>query len=419
MSHLPSPVVSTQTFHAPSNAARSLELTQPIQSLCNLEDYAKVRIFPTWQGAPVGYFELVSNHQAEINADILTEEIAKLKWEKLPELPPLDTSVKVSIVIATCDRPAVLKQCLQAIEAQVTQRQVEVIVVDNRPQSGLTAPIATEFPHVKVVVEDRVGVSYARNTGILASSGEIILVTDDDVVVTEDWLENLVAPFTRPEVMAVTGNVLPLEIDTPAQQAFEYFDAGLTDQHRGLSRGFKRVDFDRHWFNFSWPIAKTWLVGVTANAAFRASIFRDAKVGLMNEALGPGTPSGAGEDNYIFYRILKTRGVIVYEPRAYVWHQHRRHMPDLKRQIYAYGKSFTAYQIVTLLVDFDLRVMILPFVLPLHYILFSFLWLMQGRRYPLSLIGWNILGNFMGIWGIWKSWQNVRRWGRSENGAVF
>jgi O-antigen biosynthesis protein len=213
--------------------------------------------------------------------------------------------------------------------------------------------------------------------------------------------------------MAVTGNVLPWEIETSAQQAFENYSPGMEEQCRGLSRGFRRFEGDRRWFDQSWPIARTWLMGVTANAGFRASIFQDQKVGLMSEALGAGTPTGGGEDCYMFYRVLKNSGVIVYEPRAYVWHQHRQHMADLRRQIYSYGKSFIAYQIVTLVTDADWRVLWLPIILPIHYVLQSFLWLIQGRRYPFRLIGWSILGNFMGAWGIWQSWQNVQRWGRS------
>ena len=40
------------------------------------------------------------------------------------------------------------------------------------------------------------------------------MTTDDDVWMPVDWLDRLVAPFRRSDVMAVTGNVLPAELET-------------------------------------------------------------------------------------------------------------------------------------------------------------------------------------------------------------
>ena len=49
----------------------------------------------------------------------------------------------------------------------------------------------------------------------------------------------------------------------------------------------------------------TWRIGSTANAAFRASIFSDPRIGLMDEALGAGMPTGCSEDTYLFYKVLR------------------------------------------------------------------------------------------------------------------
>jgi O-antigen biosynthesis protein len=389
-------------------AVRTLDLTQPLQPLCDLENYAGVRVFPTWQDIPIGWFEVNHNFQPEVSSEVLALELGKLRWDKPLSSPQLEPQVGVSIVIATCDRPDSLGRCLQALCSQATERDVEIIVVDNRPRSGLTPPVLQEFPQVKYVAEDRAGVSYARNAGILASSGEIIITVDDDVVIPAQWLEHLLAPFARPEVLAVTGNILPLELDTQSQQVFEVYGDG------GLGRGFRRFEADRRWFDRSWPVVRTWLLGATANAAFRAQIFRQLEIGLMDEALGPGMPSGVGEDIYLFYKILKARGVIVYEPAAYVWHQHRRQMPELQRQIYGYSKGIVAYHLTTLFKDGDYRALWTMLVfLPLYHLKRSLLWLFGDRRYPLSLTGWEIRGNLMGGWALWRSRQRVLQWGRN------
>ncbi|MGH6629986.1 MAG: glycosyltransferase family 2 protein, partial [Burkholderiales bacterium] len=151
---------------------------------------------------------------------------------------PSDFSI--SVVVATLDRPDDLRVCLSHLAAQETNRAVEIIVVDNQPASGLTPPVVAEFTGVRLVVERRRGLAYARNKGFLASQGEIVIATDDDVIAPPGWLEKLLAPFTNPEVMVVTGNVLPWELETAAQRLFEAYG--------GLGRGAEKRVADGEWF---------------------------------------------------------------------------------------------------------------------------------------------------------------------------
>ncbi|NJM58548.1 MAG: glycosyltransferase family 2 protein [Synechococcales cyanobacterium RU_4_20] len=113
-------------------------------------------------------------------------------------IAPLPSSVQVSVILTTCDRPTDLRNCLRHLLAQVTPREVEIIVADNRPASGITPPIVAEFPGVKLVSEPRVGGSYGRNTAFCASTGEIVATVDDDVTVPPDWLENSSHPWLGP-----------------------------------------------------------------------------------------------------------------------------------------------------------------------------------------------------------------------------
>ena len=191
--------------------------------------------------------------------------------------PGLPADISVSVVIATYDRPDSLHKCLRSLLGQQTSRSIEVIVVDNHPASHLTPPVLAEFPEVIFVNDPRQGLSYARNAGIVASKGEIIITTDDDVSMPSCWLEK-VTPFVRDDVMVVTGNVLPIELETPAQKLFELYG--------GLQRGFRRQEADGNWFeSFKRCAVPTWELGSTANAAFRASLFSDSQIGLFDKRL--------------------------------------------------------------------------------------------------------------------------------------
>src|SRR4029077_8888859 len=110
----------------------------------------------------------------------------------------------VSIVLATLDRPDSLELCLSLLCAHRTRHRLEIVVVDNNPASGLPAPLAARSPGAVVVAEPRRGLAYARNAGFLAATGEVLVATDDDVTMLSGWLERLVAPFIRPDVMVVT-----------------------------------------------------------------------------------------------------------------------------------------------------------------------------------------------------------------------
>ena len=86
-----------------------------------------------------------------------------------------------------------------------------------------------------------------------------------------------------------------------------------------------------------------WRIGTTANAAFRVTALRDPRVGPFEVRLGAGTPAGAWEDLYCFYRMLRAGYRICYLPDAVLLHAHRERMDQLERQLCAYRRGETAF----------------------------------------------------------------------------
>ena len=424
--------------HRTGTAVRSIDLNQRVQDLEDVQDYAHVLVFLLWKEHPLGSIEIANQYEPiramqlidriidQLSAELI-ETIANQKkaivWQEIAVelskwikkttdsmnlIPSTQGNASVSVVIATYDRPDDLRACLHRLLEQETTRSVEIVVVDNNPRSGLTPPIANEFPNVIFVSEQRQGLSYARNAGIAASGGDIVITTDDDVTMPAHWLEKIVAPFSRPDVMAVTGNTFPQELETKAQQLFEMYG--------GLGRGFKSLEANGTWFeSFRYKAAPTWKLGATANAAFRATIFNDPKIGLMEETLGAGMPTGCSEDTYIFYRLLKAGYTLVYEPTAFVWHTHRRDLKGLRRQLYNYSKGHVAYHLLILCRDHDLRAFLhLVFWLP-----YGHLWrigerLRQRTSYPLHFNLIEMMGNIVGPWALWRASRRVKKFGRSR-----
>jgi glycosyltransferase involved in cell wall biosynthesis len=117
-----------------------------------------------------------------------------------------------SIIICTRDRAAALHQTLRCfMKVRVPGgARAELIVVDNA-SSDETAEVvrAATLPDIsaRYLYEPKKGLSNARNAGIAAAQGEIIVFTDDDVVPAPDWLDKLVTPLAQSECQAVTGVV--------------------------------------------------------------------------------------------------------------------------------------------------------------------------------------------------------------------
>jgi hypothetical protein len=106
------------------------------------------------------------------------------------------------------DRRDELGGCLRAIERQ-TLRPSETIVVIDHNQELLDWTRKT-FPAVETIPNrhDR-GVVGARNSGVEAAGGEVIVLTDDDTEAEPTWIEGLASCFEDPDVVGVTGELLP------------------------------------------------------------------------------------------------------------------------------------------------------------------------------------------------------------------
>lgn len=129
--------------------------------------------------------------------------------------------IAASIVICTHRRPELLDACLDSLIGQPVGGASpgsahEILVIDNsalaegRPVvERRQAAFALRRVPLRYVVEERPGVSFARNRGVAEAAGALIAFIDDDERACEGWLEGLTAPFADPAVDMVAGEVDP------------------------------------------------------------------------------------------------------------------------------------------------------------------------------------------------------------------
>ena len=144
--------------------------------------------------------------------------------------------MRLSFVVPAYNEEAYLPACLESILAQTAgiEAATEIIVVNNASTDS-TREVALRYPGVIVVDEMRKGLTFARQAGFAASSGELIAHVDADSRLTPGWVESVLRTFTKePALAALSGPVV-------------YYD--LTPRQRVLVRVFYFVAFMSYAMN--------------------------------------------------------------------------------------------------------------------------------------------------------------------------
>lgn len=244
---------------------------------------------------------------------------------------PIPSKVPVTVIVCTRNRPQLLQKCLQQLN-HLHCIPEEIVVVDNASDTDETQLVVAQFKEIKYIKEPRLGLDFARNTGIKKASNAILAYVDDDVIVHPDWLYWVWDSFQDKTVMAMTGLVVAQKLETEAQQIFE--------KYWSFNRGYVDKVYDTTFFkNTLHKGPPVWEIGAGANMAFRKSIFDE--VGLFDELLDVGA-AGCNGDSEMWFRILAKAHTIVYNPRAVVFHEHRSDLAGLRKQIYYYMRGYTA-----------------------------------------------------------------------------
>lgn len=118
------------------------------------------------------------------------------------------TEPQVSIVIPTYNREASLRSTLRALQGQRTERE-EIILVDQTPaHEPVTARLIKELsPPIRHLRLERPSLTAARNAGIAAARGQVVLFLDDDVIPGPDLAGRHMRNYVDPLVGAVAGRM--------------------------------------------------------------------------------------------------------------------------------------------------------------------------------------------------------------------
>jgi len=299
--------------------------------------YDSVRVLVRHNQLPICYVNSTNINDLAQQIDILRHHPPGKASGRLDNRnSELQTAPLITVAVCTRNRADQLLETLNALLAQ-TYSNFEIVVIDNAPSNNSTRELCEQFaawPGLRYICEERPGLDWARNRAIAEAQGEILAYTDDDARPDPDWLEEFARAFADPQVDALTGLVVPAELETPAQITFE-------DLYGGFGKGFEQKLYHKsHPTRRAFPYAAG-VYGAGCNMAFRRELFE--RIGQFDEALDVGTATGGGGDMDIFIRVLRSGATLLYEPRVVVRHLHRRDMAALERQMGGYARAFFAY----------------------------------------------------------------------------
>lgn len=109
-----------------------------------------------------------------------------------------------SIIVVSRHRPQALARCIAALRQQDYPMLEVIVVADPDAIANLRAQGAGDL---KLIPFDIANISAARNLGINAAAGEVVLFIDDDAAAEPTWARHLCAAFEHSGVVAATGFV--------------------------------------------------------------------------------------------------------------------------------------------------------------------------------------------------------------------
>jgi GT2 family glycosyltransferase len=212
------------------------------------------------------------------------------------------------VVVATRNRQAAFRRCLESLLAQEPPGIVQIVAVDDGSTDGTWELLDTFAPRVLRVRTGGQGPAAARNAGIRQATAEVVAITDDDCVAPPDWAARLADRLASTGAAAVGGRVVPGPGASLPARLSQAITNGLV---LSLRPGFLTAN----------------------NVAYRVAALR--AVGAFDEAFR----NAGGEERDLHARLMAAGQPLVYAPDVVVWHRPALGWSGFLRQQSAYGRG--------------------------------------------------------------------------------
>jgi glycosyltransferase involved in cell wall biosynthesis len=121
---------------------------------------------------------------------------------------------EISVIIPTCGRPESIRLTIQSLlSINTCPERFEILVIDNNFEDNLSNNLkeycSSLNEKVRYVREISPGLTAARHKGVYEANGVWLTFIDDDVIVSEGWLDAILMVTKDPAVGMIGGPSLP------------------------------------------------------------------------------------------------------------------------------------------------------------------------------------------------------------------
>jgi len=255
---------------------------------------------------------------------------------------------RTSVIVCSYNGGKTLKDCLESLD-EVTYPDFEIVLVDDGSKDDSQAIVRAwlerrqtrcpgvakddeaaakvtgqhhearaevyaggeSLPDFTWIVQPNMGLSYARNAGAHAATGDVFAYTDSDCMADPDWLYYMVGTLISGDYVGVGGpNISP--------PAVNWIQAAVSAAPGGPSHVLLTDVVAEH------------IPG--CNMAFHRAAFHS--IGGFDTEYRK-----AGDDVDFCWRLQTNGGVIAFSPSAIVWHYRRFTLQAFRKQQEGYGEA--------------------------------------------------------------------------------
>jgi len=210
----------------------------------------------------------------------------------------------LSVIIPTCNRPWTLARCLAGLDRQsLSPQRFEVLVCDDGSTFGVESVAMAAAPGLRLRLfrQQRSGPAAARNQGIRAAAGELLLFLNDDAIPDSELLLRHVLTHEANAKVAVLGRLTTAARHLNTRFAWILERTNALFGYNGLEN-YHRYDYNQFY---------------TCNVSVAAAAVRAAG------GFDPDFADAAAEDIELGYRLQKQGLRVLYTPDCLTWHEHK------------------------------------------------------------------------------------------------
>ncbi len=221
---------------------------------------------------------------------------------------------RLSVILCTHKISKTLTACLNSICAQTAdKKEYELVFVNNSFRDNeikeLVQTVKAENPDLEVsyITAPLKGLSFARNAGLWAASGEYVLYVDDDAILDKRVVEETISAFDGDETLGVVGGKVLLTIPDEAKSL-------VTENTIGL---WSNLDIDGTNLRYAKDYGE---FPYGANFGVRSAELR--RIGGFRTGYGRvGNNFAGGEETLVCFMMGEIQKKVALNPRSVVEHR--------------------------------------------------------------------------------------------------